>query len=313
MGGGCSDPRFQIGITSKSDGQMMFLLDMLSKMKPVNQSSLGSRIASVHNGSSLFNSDAGMVAIRKYIIENDYLEAIIALPTNMFYNTGIPTFIWIITNNKIKNKKGKVQLINATSNKYYSKLKKSIGSKQNELSITQIELITNLFLNNINNQDSIVLDNEDLGYILITIEKPKSIKELLENEKFNNLKYKNKILEKLKALESNPRDFKDQEDFISFLEVPLTKQEAKLIINSDKNTNTEKIPLKIDIKTYFEEEIKPHSPNSWIDYKSKSIGYEILFNKYFYTFTPPRDTEEIKEELIKLKQEIANNLNEILQ
>lgn len=102
----CNDPRFQVGITSKSDGQMMFLLNMLSKMKkPSENNGVGSRIASVHNGSSLFNSDSGMVAIRRYIIENDLLEAIIALPTNMFYNTGIPTFIWILTNNKTESKK----------------------------------------------------------------------------------------------------------------------------------------------------------------------------------------------------------------
>lgn len=143
----CNDPRFSVGITSKSDGQMMFLLNMLSKMK--FDTPLGSRIASVHNGSSLFNSDSGMVAIRKHIIENDYLEAIVALPTNMFYNTGIPTFIWIITNKKPEHKKGKVQLINATNEEYFSKMKKSLGSKQNEMTKEHIEKITKLFLENV--------------------------------------------------------------------------------------------------------------------------------------------------------------------
>lgn len=150
----CNDSRFQVGITSKSDGQMMFLLNMLSKMKkPKENNGLGSRIASVHNGSSLFNSDSGMVAIRKYIIENDFLEAIIALPTNMFYNTGIPTFIWILTNNKTKAKKGKVQLINATKETYYTKMKKSLGQKQNEMTKTHIDKITELFLTNRENDD----------------------------------------------------------------------------------------------------------------------------------------------------------------
>ncbi|WP_434478045.1 type I restriction-modification system subunit M, partial [Helicobacter japonicus] len=127
----CKDLRFQVGITSKSDGQMMFLLNMLSKMKPAEEK--GSRLASVHNGSSLFNSDSGMVKIRKHIIENDFLEAIVALPTNMFYNTGIPTFIWIMTNKKPPHKKGKVQLINAINESYYTKMKKSLGKKQNAM------------------------------------------------------------------------------------------------------------------------------------------------------------------------------------
>lgn len=181
----CNDPRFQVGITSKSDGQMMFLLNMLSKMKkPKENNGLGSRIASVHNGSSLFNSDSGMVAIRKYIIENDFLEAIIALPTNMFYNTGIPTFIWILTNNKTKAKKGKVQLINATKEAYCTKMKKSLGQKQNEMTKTHIDKITELFLTNIENDDCKIYDNDEFGYTKITIERPKSIEILLNDEKF---------------------------------------------------------------------------------------------------------------------------------
>lgn len=195
----CDDPRFSVGITSKSDGQMMFLLNMLSKMK--FDTSMGSRIASVHNGSSLFNSDSGMVAIRKHIIENDYLEAIIALPTNMFYNTGIPTFIWILANKKPKHKRGKIQLINATSQKYYSKMKKSLGSKQNEMTKEHLEKITELFLENISNEDSKILDNIEFGYTKITIEKPKSIENLEFDERFAKLKDKDKILEKLKELE----------------------------------------------------------------------------------------------------------------
>ncbi|MBF7049743.1 type I restriction-modification system subunit M, partial [Campylobacter volucris] len=184
----CADPRFSVGITSKSDGQMMFLLNMLSKMK--FDTPLGSRIGSIHNGSSLFNSDSGMVAIRKHIIENDYLESIIALPTNMFYNTAIPTFIWIITNKKPKNKQGKVQLINATSDKYFSKMKKSLGSKQNQMTKEHIDKITNLFLDNISNEDCKIFDNEDFGYTKITIEKPKSIEALKEDEKFAKLEDK---------------------------------------------------------------------------------------------------------------------------
>ncbi|MBZ7972712.1 N-6 DNA methylase [Campylobacter molothri] len=307
----CDDPRFSVGITSKSDGQMMFLLNMLSKMK--FDTSMGSRIASVHNGSSLFNSDSGMVAIRKHIIENDYLEAIVALPTNMFYNTGIPTFIWILANKKPKHKRGKIQLINATSQKYYSKMKKSLGSKQNEMTKEHLEKITELFLENISNEDSKILDNIEFGYTKITIEKPKSIENLELDERFAKLKDKDKILEKLKELEKNPKEFENKEEFIKFLGVKLKKSEENCLIDNDKTNNTEKIPLKQDIREYYENEVKPYVKNSWIAWESASVGYEILFNKYFYTYTPPRSLDEIDNELRALEKEVQELLGEIMQ
>ncbi len=254
-----------------------------------------------------------MVAIRKYIIENDYLEAIVALPTNMFYNTGIPTFIWIITNKKPEHKKGKVQLINATNEEYFSKMKKSLGSKQNEMTKEHIEKITELFLNFTSSKDCKILDNEDFGYTKIIIEKPKSIEALKEDEKFAKLKDKEKILEKLQELEQNPQDFEDRSEFISFLGVKLKKSEENLIINSDKTNNTEKIPLKTNIQSYYDTEVKPYVKNSWIAWESASVGYEILFNKYFYTYTPPRKLEEINSELEKLEKEVQDLLREIIQ
>ncbi|WP_279042919.1 type I restriction-modification system subunit M [Campylobacter helveticus] len=309
----CNDPRFQVGITSKSDGQMMFLLNMLSKMKkPSENNGVGSRIASVHNGSSLFNSDSGMVAIRKYIIENDLLEAIIALPTNMFYNTGIPTFIWILTNNKIESKKGKVQLINATKETYYTKMKKSLGQKQNNMTKEHIDKITNLFLANKENDDCKIYDNTEFGYAKITIERPKSIEILLNDEKFQALEQKDELVSKLKELEANPQDFTSKEDFINFLDVKLKKAEENLLIDSDKTNNTEKIPLTQDIQSYYENEVKPYVPNSWIAWESKVVGYEILFNKYFYTYTAPRSLESINKDLQDLEQETQDLLREIL-
>lgn len=309
----CNDPRFQVGITSKSDGQMMFLLNMLSKMKkPKENNGVGSRIASVHNGSSLFNSDSGMVAIRKYIIENDLLEAIIALPTNMFYNTGIPTFIWILTNNKIESKKGKVQLINATKETYYTKMKKSLGQKQNNMTKEHIDKITNLFLANKENDDCKIYDNTEFGYAKITIERPKSMEILLNDEKFQTLEQKDELVSKLKELEANPQDFTSKEDFINFLDVKLKKAEENLLIDSDKTNNTEKIPLTQDIQSYYENEVKPYVPNSWIAWESKVVGYEILFNKYFYTYTAPRSLESINKDLQDLEQETQDLLREIL-
>ncbi|EOA2862827.1 N-6 DNA methylase [Campylobacter upsaliensis] len=309
----CNDPRFQVGITSKSDGQMMFLLNMLSKMKkPSENNGVGSRIASVHNGSSLFNSDSGMVAIRKYIIENDLLEAIIALPTNMFYNTGIPTFIWILTNNKIESKKGKVQLINATKETYYTKMKKSLGQKQNNMTKEHIDKITNLFLANIQNDDCKIYDNTEFGYAKIIIERPKSIEILLNDEKFQALEQKDELVSKLKELEANPQDFTSKEDFINFLDVKLKKAEENLLIDSNTTNNTEKIPLTQDIQSYYENEVKPYVPNSWIAWESKVVGYEILFNKYFYTYTAPRSLESINKDLQDLEQETQDLLREIL-
>ncbi|EPT9362729.1 type I restriction-modification system subunit M [Campylobacter upsaliensis] len=309
----CNDARFQVGITSKSDGQMMFLLNMLSKMKkPKENNGLGSRIASVHNGSSLFNSDSGMVAIRKYIIENDFLEAIIALPTNMFYNTGIPTFIWILTNNKTKAKKGKVQLINATKETYYTKMKKSLGQKQNNMTKEHIDKITNLFLANKENDDCKIFDNTEFGYAKIIIERPKSIEILLNDEKFQALEQKDELVSKLKELEANPQDFTSKEDFINFLDVKLKKAEENLLIDSNTTNNTEKIPLTQDIQSYYESEVKPYVPNSWIAWDTLNIGYEILFNKYFYTYTPPRSLESINKDLQDLEQETQDLLREIL-
>jgi len=177
--GAIIDKRFMLkgsykeeAVTSRvNDGQLMFVLHMLSKMK---ETELGSRIASVHNGSALFTGDAGQgeSEIRKYIIENDYLEAIIALPNDMFYNTGIPTYIFLITNRKSQQRKGKVQLINATSEDFYSKMRKSLGKKRVEFLPEHINKIEKTFLNFEENEYSKIFDNADFGYAQITVNRP---------------------------------------------------------------------------------------------------------------------------------------------
>jgi len=173
------DPRFQIkkqyaaepAITRVNDGQLMFVLHMLSKMKDTEQ---GSRIASVHNGSALFTGDAGQgeSEIRKHIIESDMLEAIIALPNDIFYNTGIPTYIFIITNRKPKHRKGKVQLINANGEQFYSKMKKSLGSKRNELVPKNINDITQLYQQFKETEYSKIFNNNEFGYAQIIVHRP---------------------------------------------------------------------------------------------------------------------------------------------
>ena len=177
--GGMKDPRFVIDhadepeyslVTRSSDGQMLFLANLVSKMK--HEAPLGSRIAEVHNGSSLFTGDAGQGEsnIRRYIIENDWLEAIVALPLNMFYNTGIATYIWVLTNRKPEHRKGKVQLIDAT--KWFEPLRKNLGKKNCQLSDPDIARICETFLRFDETEESKIFPNEHFGYRKVTVDRP---------------------------------------------------------------------------------------------------------------------------------------------
>lgn len=196
------DPRFQVVLKNfkgveetvaatprSSDGQLLFLMDMVSKMKSLKDSALGSRIASVHNGSSLFTGDAGSGEsnIRRYIIENDYLEAIIQLPNNLFYNTGITTYIWVLSNNKAAHRKGKVQLIDASE--LYQKLRKNLGAKNCEFSAEHIDKITHLYLEMHNQGISKVFDNSDFGYYKVTVERPLRLAAQFTPEKLAALRF----------------------------------------------------------------------------------------------------------------------------
>ncbi len=303
----CKDPRFHLGITDVGDGQMMFMQNMLSKMKPVTKESpLGSHIASIHNGSSLFSGDAGSgeSEIRRYIIENDMLEAIIELPKDMFYNTGISTYIWLVTNNK--KDKGRVKLINASG--FYRPMQKSLGKKRVEMSPQQIEELTDMFMAGKSSQQIKIFDNEDFGYSKVIIEKPKSIKELESLEKFQTLKAKDVVLEKLNEAKSKGKGFKDKKDFLKFLGMKLTKTEENLLIEKDY----EKVPLKSDIQRYFDAEVKPFAPDAWIDWSSIKVGYEISFSKYFYEYKAPRSLGEIYRDIKALEQKTENILEEIV-
>ena len=188
-------------VPSSSDGQLLFLMEMISKMKSLRQSPTGTRIASVHNGSSLFTGDAGSGAsnIRRYIIENDWLEAIVQLPNNLFYNTGITTYIWILSNNKPANRKGKVQLINAV--KLYRKMRKALGNKNCELAPENIRDIvatyTNMSVSDREVEQEIsaqVFENNDFGYYKATIERPKRLKSQFTSERIETLRYDQKTL-----------------------------------------------------------------------------------------------------------------------
>lgn len=276
--GAIIDKRFMLkgsykeeAVTSRvNDGQLMFVLHMLSKMKDTE---LGSRIASVHNGSALFTGDAGQgeSEIRKYIIENDLLEAIVALPNDMFYNTGIPTYIFLFTNRKAKNRKGKVQLINATSENFYNRMRKSLGKKRVEFLPEHIAAIEKTFLNFEENEYSKIFDNEDFGYAQITVNRP------LKDEKGNVL-----------------TDSKGKQ-----------KPDPKL-------KDTENIPLKEDIQEFFEREVLPFAPGAWWEKNDTKIGYEINFAKYFYKHQPPRSLNDIAKDIFAIEKETDNLLKEIV-
>jgi type I restriction enzyme M protein len=261
--------RFGPGLPRVSDGSLLFLLHLISKMRPAVDG--GSRFGIVLNGSPLFTGGAGSgeSEIRRYVLENDLVEAIIGLPTDMFYNTGISTYLWILSNRKPAARKGKVQLIDASS--FWQKMRKSLGSKRKELSDEHIAEITRLFgeFKEASRLDddgktkvpiSRIFKNEDFGYRTITVERP----------------------------------LKDGHGKL----VLATKGRNKGEPQPDSELrDTENVPLKEDVQKYFEREVLPHVPDAWIDHEKTKVGYEIPFNRHFYVFKPPRSLEEIDAEL----------------
>jgi type I restriction enzyme M protein len=256
--------RFGPGLPRVSDGSMLFLLHLLSKMRPASEG--GSRFGIVLNGSPLFTGGAGSgeSEIRRYVLENDLCEAIVGLPTDMFYNTGISTYVWIISNRKPTARKGKVQLIDASG--MWQKMRKSLGSKRKELSDAHIERITRLFGDFAEAQDdngtpiSRIFDNEAFGYHAITVERP------LRDE--------------------NGQIVLGQKG----------KQKGKPQPDASLR-DTENVPYTEDVGEYFKREVLPHAPDAWIDPEKTKVGYEIPFNRHFYVFKPPRPLAEIDAEL----------------
>ncbi len=456
-------------VPRSSDGQLLFLMEMVSKMKPLHQSVTGTRIASVHNGSSLFTGDAGggESNIRRYIIENDWLEAIVQLPNNLFYNTGITTYIWILSNNKAEHRKGKVQLIDA--NALYKKLRKNLGNKNCELTAEHITEIVNCYTNletkEAEGEESLaaqVFDNTDFGYYKATIERPKRLKAQFTNERVETLRYDSRLLEPMQwayqefgeAIYTHTAQYKEQilewceaqdlnlssanktkltkkdtwhkhlalvtaakalqnvfadkeyTDFNVFVDdidaeikaqnLTLGASEKKAILNAvswydaeaekvikktvkltgDKLTqllnhldceemdlpdfgyypchaersrsvsndvtssassraqsrgerslkkgeyivyetesdlrDTENVPLKDNIHSYFKREVQPHVPEAWINLDATKIGYEISFNKYFYKHTPLRSIEDVTADILALEQQSDGLIADIL-
>ncbi|OYU56724.1 MAG: DNA methylase [Chitinophagaceae bacterium BSSC1] len=455
------DPRFQIKLKDywgneddadatprSSDGQLLFLMEMVNKMKPLTQSPLGSRIASVHNGSSLFTGDAGggESNIRRYIIENDWLEAIVQMPNNLFYNTGITTYIWILSNNKAKTRKGKVQLID--SGLLFRKLRKNLGNKNCEFAPDHIREIVSVYQKmqavdrtihpETKEEQGIasqLFDNTDFGYYKVTIERPKRLKAQFTTKRIAELRFDKTLREPMvwvyetlgegvyydlakhekdiiewcekKELNLNAKQSKtlvsealwakqvellntatdlmqaigneEYNDFNVFkekvdgvlktLNIKLSTSEKNAILNAVswydasaekvikgtvkltedklkellehldcKETeltdfgyfatskkgeyieyetesdlrDTENVPLKENIYSYFLREVKPHVDEAWINLDATKVGYEISFNKYFYRHKPLRAIDEVSTDILKLEELSDGLIREIL-
>jgi type I restriction enzyme M protein len=307
------DGRFGPGLPRVSDGSMLFLMHLLSKMAPVVNGEGGSRFGIVLNGSPLFTGGAGSgeSEIRRYVLEHDLVEAIVGLPTDMFYNTGIATYVWILSNKKPADRKGWVQLIDAGS--FWQKMRKSLGSKRKQMGEAHIETVTRLFgdfteaelvtiidaAGNVQGEPQLVTGtgtapdapeggrlkrvpvsrifrNEDFGYTTITVERP------LRDETGN-------IVLGLKG-----------------------KQKGQPQADSALR-DTENVPLGQDIGAYFAREVVPHAPDAWIDESKSKVGYEIPFNRHFYVFEPPRSLHAIDEELKTVTASIMKMLGELAE
>ena len=291
MGGrsGITDPRFVIQhggdpeyslITRSSDGQLMFLANMLSKMK--EDTPLGSRIAEVHNGSSLFTGDAGQGEsnVRRWIIENDWLEAIVALPLNMFYNTGIATYVWVLTNRKAEHRKGYVQLIDATG--WHTPLRRNLGQKNCELSPDDIRRICDAFLDFEETEQSKIFPNEAFGYWKVTVERPLRL-EGIDPERAYTAKEIRELRAAAPRSESAPPVIKRIHGR-NAQPAPLNGLFAATIGGKpavvEYEPDAEQIPLLHEggIEAFLRREVLPYAPDAWRVPASVKIGYEISFN-----------------------------------
>ena len=320
MGGksGIKDPRFAVEhggdpdyslITRSSDGQMMFLANMLSKMK--HDTPMGSRIAEVHNGSSLFTGDAGQGEsnIRRWIIENDWLEAIIALPLNMFYNTGIATYIWVLSNRKAAHRRGKVQLIHATP--WRRSLRKNLGSKNCELSDEDIRRICDAFLGFEETERSKIFPNEAFGYWKVTVERPLRIEGIDPGRAYTTKEIR-ALKDDRKRSETAPPVIKkvhkgDEANPLRGMFTASIKGNSA-VVEYEQDTDlrdTEQVPLLEEggIEAFLRREVLPYSPDAWYVPDSVKVGYEISFTRHFYKPQPLRSLEEIRADILALEQE----------
>ena len=312
------DPEYSL-VTRSSDGQMLFLANKLSKMKQGTR--LGSRIAEVHNGSSLFTGDAGQGEsnIRRWIIENDWLEAIVALPLNMFYNTGIATYVWVLTNRKPEHRQGKVQLIDAT--KWYRPLRKNLGKKNCELGEEDIARICDTFLAFEESEQSKIFDNAAFGYWKVTVERPLRIEGADPNRVYKTAAIKEsketgKRSEEAPAIIRKIHKRGTEADQLRGL-IPTTVNGRPAVVEYEPDTDlrdTEQIPLQEDggIEAFLRREVLPYAADAWYQVDSVKVGYETSFTRYFYKPKPIRTLAEIRADILAVEQETEGLLAEIL-
>ena len=329
MGGksGITDPRFLVEhdgdpdlslVTRSSDGQMVFLANMVSKMK--QDSVLGSRIAEVHNGSSLFTGDAGQGEsnIRRWIIENDWLEAVIALPLNIFYNTGIATYIWLLSNRKSAQRQGYVQLIDA--GQWFRPLRKNLGNKNCELAPADIERICDAFLAFEETPQSKIFPNAAFGYHKLTVERPLRLPGIDPARAYKASEIKQLRARGTPAPGAPPiirkihREGVAPDPLRGLFAVELDGQQRVVEYEPDKELrDVEQVPLLEEggIEGFLRREVLPYAPDAWYDPASVKTGYEISFTRYFYQPQPLRPPHEIWADIHALEQETEGLLEEI--
>ena len=308
------DPEYSL-VTRSSDGQMLFLANKLSKMKEG-----GSRIAEVHNGSSLFTGDAGQGEsnIRRWIIENDWLEAIVALPLNMFYNTGIATYVWVITNRKPKHRRGKVQLIDATE--WYRPLRKNLGKKNCELGEEDIRRICETFLAFEETEQSKIFDNAAFGYWKVTVERPLRLERIDPNRAYKAGEIK-KLKDSSERSESAPPVIRKIHKRGTEADPLRGRFQANVdgrpvVVEYEPDTDlrdTEQIPLQEEggIEAFLRREVLPYAADAWYQADSVRVGYEISFTRYFYKPQPMRTLEEIGADILALEKETEGLLGDL--
>jgi type I restriction enzyme M protein len=337
--------RYAPGLPDVGDGAMLFLLHKLSKLP-----AQGGKIAIIFNGSPLFNGDAGSGPsnIRKYLLENDWLDAIVAMPTDLFYNTGIATYIWLINNRKPAERRGKVQLINASGEAFATLLRRNLGKKRYEISEDQSASILGIYEEFEETKASKIFDTTDFGYTKVCVERPLRLRYDLAEGQRQSLRLDAAVL-KLKddrgdqlatALDALAQQapWNDDEKFFAALTKALawkltaglmkairatlgTRDENAEPVKDDGGQpvpdselrDFESVPLKEDIDAYFAREVLPHVPDAWMDRSKDKVGYEISFTKYFYEYTPLRSTADIAAELLKLDEETENLLREVVK
>ena len=342
--------RFGAGLPRVSDGSLLFLQHMTAKFERVatHEQKHGSRLAIVFSGSPLFAGGAGSgeSGVRQWLIENDWLEAIVALPEQMFYNTGIGTYVWIVTNRKERRRRGKVQLVDAR--KIWTpgggaEIKRNLGDKRRHIANGQIKEIVRLYGRFEQDDRSKIFDNEDFGYTRVTVERPlrlayrmtvedkarflnacpyllddvQAIDRALGREPMLDWDIAQRGIEKI--LRTNGSRWKAVEKKL-FRDVFASSDPAAEPVSASNRgggwepdpalRDFENIPLKDDIDGYFEREVRPHVPDAWMDREKDKVGYEISFNRHFYEYTPPRPLTEIDADLKAVGEEIAHLLRE---